>query len=62
MMITIYTSERVSIGSDTYRAAMAKAERIASQQRQVGKGGCVTWDDDYNDYSATGRFRVTARD
>lgn len=61
MMTTIYKSERVTVGSPQYQAAKAQAERIAAQQRQVGKPGTVRWEDEYNDYSARGIFVVTSR-
>jgi len=61
MMITIYTGERVTVGAPAYYAQRDKAERIAAQQRQLGKGGHCRWADDYNDHSATGHFVVTGR-
>lgn len=61
MMVTIYQSPRVVVGSADYAKARDQAERIAAQQRMVGAGGHARWDDDYNDTSATGRFVVTAR-
>lgn len=61
MIVTIYKSETVTIGSPAYRQAMIKAQTIASQQRAVGKGGLDRWEDDYNDSRASGRFVVTAR-
>jgi hypothetical protein len=61
MIITLYTSPRVKVGSAQYREEMLKAQRIAAQSRQAGKGGCDRWVDEYNDYSAAGRFMVTGR-
>lgn len=61
MLVTIYTSHRVTVGSADYAKVKAQAERIAQQQVNVGCGGVCRWVDDYNDYSAQGRFVVTAR-
>jgi hypothetical protein len=58
-MVTIYRSERVSVGCTQYREAKAKAESIAQTMR--AQGGHATWQDEYNDYSARGVFTVTAR-
>jgi hypothetical protein len=60
-MVKLFTSDRVTMGSDAYHAQRAKAERIAAQQRSVNGSGVVRWDDEYNDHSARGVFVVTGR-
>lgn len=61
MLVTVYTSNRVTVGSPEYRAAMVEAQGVASRHTVLGLGGYARWADDYNDHSATGRFIVTAR-
>lgn len=61
MLVTHFQSSRVVVGTAAYHAAMDQAEQRAQELRSVGKGGCVRWDDEYNDYSAVGRFVVTGR-
>lgn len=61
MMVKVYESERVTVGSAAYQAERARAERIAQGIRADGGGAVCRWDDDYNDHSATGRFVVTGR-
>jgi len=61
MMVTAYTSPRVTVGSADYYSERAKAERAAAEARMAGLGGVCRWDDEYNDNSAKGRFVVTCR-
>lgn len=58
MMITLFTSCRVTIGTPEYHREREAAERLALAA--TPRGHC-RWQDDYNDYSATGRFVVTGR-
>ena len=57
MLVTIHTGARVAVGSAQYRESKAIAERLAMAE----PGAVCRWADDYNDYSATGRFVVTGR-
>jgi hypothetical protein len=61
MLVKLYESPRVSVGSPDYNRERAKAEGLSAAERAKGGGSVCRWDDDYNDYSATGRFVVTGR-
>ncbi len=61
MMITLYTSQRVTCGTPAYHAARAEAQKISAQSRAAGKGGQDRWVDEYNDTTVRGRFVVTGR-
>jgi len=57
----IYEGARVTVGSKEYDREKVAAEKAAAASRAAGKGGHARWEDEYNDFSARGRFVVSGR-